>query len=211
MRFELIDKAHKLLLISILLALAIFSNLAFSKFLAFQNLSTCTGLFLNFSCALPNFANFGPRFYTAIFASALVAMIIFRIIFIKNPIYPFLQLMITIIFTLSLFDLIFGYSVKNINQLYSSSYNVIDLVMIINFLILIVLGIFNKALILISVFLSFFAKFFSFLVLYVMLSYADGTLGLFLIFLTFSFGALTPHLMALCMAFQTERVDTKSI
>ena len=211
MRSEITDLAHKFLLIFILFALAIFSNLIFSMFLASQNFSSCSGLILNFSCTLPNYTNFGPRFYAIVSSLSIGTIIFFKFTLEQKSFYPFIQLMISILFLLSLFDWFFSLPVKNMNQLYSSSYNIIDFIMLLNFLILITLGLFNKSLILISVILSFFVKFFSFLALYVMLSFTDGALGLFLIFLTFSFGALTPHLMALCMAFRPHSVETNTI
>ncbi len=195
-----ISKVASLIL---LLSFTVASNLIFAFFLEWTQFSTCTGYIFNFFCEFNIKYQFDSFLYFFVILFFVISFFIADHIFKERSFYPFIKMIVLIIIILLIFDLIFKLPVKNLDKLYSSSYNVIDFMIILNFSIFIILNLSSMVTLLAAMIISFFVKFFSFFTLYIILSFIDGTLGTFFIFFTFSFGALTPHLMSLCMAFRS--------
>jgi hypothetical protein len=172
-------------------------------------LASCTSRYhLMVDCDVPRAAVFGWLPHVILLLFTVTALVFTLTALYRFSIAPFFLFMIaTIIFCVG-FDLLFQLPIKNFSRLFSSTFNLTTAVIFLSFVFVIVITPFNVSLyrqFLVAMMQSYLARDAAFLFyLGVQWSYA-GMTSLYLMFVTFSFGAFTIHIMSIAGVLRRSR------
>jgi hypothetical protein len=166
----------------------------------FGRLADCASSLLGITCDVPRAQAFAGSPHVVLLLAAVAAFIVSMAILYKYSIAPFALFMIAVLIFCLGFDLIFQLPVKNFSRLFSSTFNLTSFIIFFSFVFVIAITPFNARLswrFLGSMMQSYLAQDVAFL-FYVAVQWAYiGMTSLYLMFVAFSFGAFTIHMMSI--------------
>jgi hypothetical protein len=194
--------AHFSALVLMNIAAVVVSAALFALLADAMDLATCSSSYLTVTCDIPRAGDFQWSAHVILLLIAAASLITTVMALYRFSIAPFFMFMLaTLIFCLG-FDLIFHLPVKNLSRLFSSTFNLASFIIFFSFIFMIAITPFNVAvyrLFFTAMMQSYLARDLAFL-FYVAIQWVYiGMTSLYLMFVAFSFGAFTIHIMSIAV------------
>jgi hypothetical protein len=164
------------------------------------DLAPCASSYLGVNCDIPRAQGFAWPPHLILLVAAAAAFVVSLTAGYRLPVAPFSLFMFAVLVFCVGFDLIFQLPVRNFSRLFSSTFNLTSFIIFFSFVFVIAITPFNARLywrFLGAMLQSYIAQDLAFLFYIAVQWVYVGMTSLYLMFVAFSFGAFTIHIMSI--------------